>query len=236
MSFHMYVPTRILFGEGQLNDLHNQQMPGKKALIVISNGKSAHTNGSLDRTKDELKQAGIQTVVFDRIMANPLKSTVMEGAACARENGCDFIVALGGGSVMDASKAIAAMATNDGDLWDYVSGGTGKGQPLCHEPLPIIAITTTAGTGSEVDQYGVISNEDTNEKIGFGGQDSLFPQIAIVDPELMQSVPPKFTAYQGFDALFHSVECYIAAPANLMSDMYALTAIENIGSYLARAV
>lgn len=236
MRFHMYVPTRILFGEGQLNHLHSQQMPGKKALIVISNGKSAHANGSLDRTKDELKQAGVQTVVFDRIMANPLKSTVMEGAACARENGCDFIVALGGGSVMDASKAIAAMATNDGDLWDYVSGGTGKGQPLRHEPLPIIAITTTAGTGSEVDQYGVISNEDTNEKIGFGGQDSLFPQIAIVDPELMQSVPPKFTAYQGFDALFHSVECYIAAPANLMSDMYALTAIENIGSYLARAV
>lgn len=236
MSFHMYVPTRILFGEGQLNDLHNQQMPGKKALIVISNGKSAHTNGSLDRTKEELKQAGIQTVVFDRIMANPLKSTVMDGAACARENGCDFIVALGGGSVMDASKAIAAMATNDGDLWDYVSGGTGKGNSLIHEPLPIVAITTTAGTGSEVDQYGVISNEDTNEKIGFGGQDSLFPQIAIVDPELMQSVPPKFTAYQGFDALFHSVECYIAAPANLMSDMYALTAIENIGSYLARAV
>lgn len=236
MSFHMYVPTRILFGEGQLNDLHNQQMPGKKALIVISNGKSAHTNGSLDRTKDELKQAGIQTVVFGRIMANPLKSTVMDGAACARENGCDFIVALGGGSVMDASKAIAAMATNDGDLWDYVSGGTGKGNALIHEPLPIVAITTTAGTGSEVDQYGVISNEDTNEKIGFGGQDSLFPQIAIVDPELMQSVPPKFTAYQGFDALFHSVECYIAAPANLMGDMYALTAIENIGSYLARAV
>lgn len=236
MSFHMYVPTRILFGEGQLNDLHNQQMPGKKALIVISNGKSAHTNGSLDRTKEELKQAGIQTVVFDRIMANPLKSTVMEGAACARENGCDFVVALGGGSVMDASKAIAAMATNDGDLWDYVSGGTGKGNSLIHEPLSIVAITTTAGTGSEVDQYGVISNEDTNEKIGFGGQDSLFPQIAIVDPELMQSVPPKFTAYQGFDALFHSVECYIAAPANLMSDMYALTAIENIGSYLARAV
>ena len=137
---------------------------------------------------------------------------------------------------MDASKAIAAMATNDGDLWDYVSGGTGKGQPLANEPLPIVAITTTAGTGSEVDQYGVISNEETNEKIGFGRPDSLFPRIAIVDPELMTTVPPKFTAYQGFDALFHSVECYIAAPANLMSDMYALTAIENIGAYLPRAV
>ena len=105
-----------------------------------------------------------------------------------------------------------------------------------NEPLPVIAITTTAGTGSEVDQWGVVSNEETDEKIGFGGYDSLFPKIAIVDPQLMKSVPAEFTAYQGFDALFHSVECYISAAANLMSDMYALTAIENIGAYLARAV
>lgn len=236
MSFQMYIPTRILFGEGELKNLHTQQMPGKKALIVISNGKSTKENGSLDRTKEQLTLAGIETVVFDEIMANPLKSTVMSGAVYARDNGCDFIVALGGGSVMDASKAIATMATNDGDLWDYVTGGTGKGAPLVHKPLPILAITTTAGTGSEVDQYGVISNEETNEKIGFGGYDSLFPRIAIVDPELMKSVPPKFTAYQGFDALFHSVECYISAPANLMSDMYALTAIEHVSKYLSRAV
>lgn len=236
MGFQMYVPTRILFGVGQLANLHAQTLPGKKAMIVISNGKSTRTNGALAKTEEELKRAGVETVLFDRIMANPLKSTVMDGAACAKENGCDFLVALGGGSVMDASKAIAAMATNDGDLWDYVSGGTGGGKPLVNEPLPIVAITTTAGTGSEVDQYGVISNEETNEKIGFGGPDSLFPRLAIVDPALMTSVPPQFTAYQGFDALFHSVECYIAAPANLMSDMYALTAIENIGAYLPRAV
>lgn len=242
MSFQMYVPTRILFGEGQLSNLHthldttNASNHWKKALIVISNGKSTKVNGSLDKTKEQLKQVGIETVVFDQIMPNPLKSTVMDGAACAREHGCDLIVALGGGSVMDASKAIAAMATNDGDLWDYVSGGTGKGKPLVNEPLPIIAISTTAGTGSEVDQYGVVSKEETNEKIGFGGYDSLFPKIAVVDPELMKSVPPVYTAYQGFDALFHSVECYIAAPANLMSDMYAITAIENIGKYLTRAV
>lgn len=236
MSFQMYVPTRILFGEGQLDNLQNQQMPGKKALIVISNGRSTKTNGSLAKTEEQLKLAGVESIIFDQIMANPLKSTVMAGAACARENNCDFIVALGGGSVMDASKAIAAMAANGGDLWDYISGGTGKGKPLTNEPLPIIAITTTAGTGSEVDQYGVISNEETNEKIGFGGYDSLFPKIAIVDPELMKTVPSEFTALQGFDALFHSVECYISAPANLMSDMYALTAIENIGKYLARAV
>lgn len=236
MSFQMYVPTKILFGEGQLENLHTQQLPGKKALVVISNGKSTKENGSLAATEEQLKKAGVETVLFDKIMANPLKSTVMEGATCAKENGCDFIVTLGGGSVMDASKAIAAMATNDGDLWDYISGGTGKGSPLVNEPLPIIAITTTAGTGSEVDQWGVISNEETNEKIGFGGYDSLFPKIAVVDPVLMKSVPPKFTAYQGFDALFHSVECYISAAANLMGDMYALTAIENIGAYLPRAV
>lgn len=242
MSFQMYVPTRIIFGAGELAHLHEQLtgekagFVGKKALIIISNGKSTRENGSLKKTEEQLKMAGIGSVVFDKIMANPLKSTVMEGAAAARENQCDFIVALGGGSVMDASKAIAAMATNDGDLWEYIAGGSGKGKALVNDPLPIIAITTTAGTGSEVDQYGVISNDETNEKIGFGGCDSLFPKVAVVDPELMKSVPEKFTAYQGFDALFHSVECYIAAPANLMSDMYALTAIENIGKYLARAV
>ena len=236
MSFQMYVPTRILFGEGQLEGLHKQKLPGEKAMIVISNGKSTKRNGALEKTEKELKLAGAETVLFDKIMPNPLKQTVMEGAAFAKENHCDFIVALGGGSVMDASKAIAAMAANDGDLWDYISGGTGKGLPLMNEPLPVIAITTTAGTGSEVDQWGVVSNEETDEKIGFGGYDSLFPQIAIVDPQLMKSVPAEFTAYQGFDALFHSVECYISAAANLMSDMYALTAIENIGAYLARAV
>lgn len=236
MSFQMNVPTRILFGEGQLESLHDQKLPGTKAMIVISNGKSTKENGALERTEKELALADVETVLFDKIMANPLKSTVMEGAAYAKEKNCDFIVALGGGSVMDASKAIAAMAANDGDLWDYIAGGTGKGMPLAKEPLPLVAITTTAGTGSEVDQWGVVSNEETNEKIGFGGYDSLFPQIAVVDPELMKTVPAKFTAYQGFDALFHSVECYISAAANLMSDMYALTAIENIGTYLGRAV
>lgn len=236
MSFQMYVPTRILFGAGKLNELSAQQLPGKKALLVISNGRAVRENGALPRTREQLSAAGVESVVFDRVQANPLKTTVMDGAAFARAQGCDFVVALGGGSVMDASKAIAAMATNEGDLWDYVAGGTGKGRPLAEEPLPVIAITTTAGTGSEVDQYGVITNEETNEKIGFGGFDSLFPKLAVVDPELMTSVPPRFTAYQGFDALLHSVECYIAAPASLMSDMYALTAIENIGKYLVRAV
>lgn len=232
----MYIPTRIVFGTGELNRLHEQSMPGRKALLVISDGKSTKTNGYLARTQEQLYRAGVETVLFDRVEANPLKSTVMAGAACARENGCDFVVALGGGSVMDASKAIAAMATNEGDIWDYICGGTGKAQPLRHKPLPVIAITTTAGTGSEVDPWGVITNDETHEKIGFGGSDDLFPKLALIDPELTISVPPAFTAYQGFDALFHSVESYISKYANLISDMYALTAIENVSRYLPAAV
>lgn len=234
--FNIYVPTRFVFGNGRLSELHRQKMPGKKAMVAISNGKSVRENGALDRTLEQLNKAGIETAVFSGIGANPTKTAVMEGAKFARDNGCDFIVALGGGSVMDASKAMAMMAANGGDLWDYVGGKTGKGLPLQKAPLPIVCITTTAGTGSEVDQWGVVTNEETNEKIGVGGYDSTFPVLSIIDPELMASVPPKFTAYQGFDALFHATEGYISAFASAMSDMYALTAIENVGKYLVRAV
>lgn len=236
MSFMMYVPTRIIFGQGVVKKLSKQDLPGKKALIVISNGKSTRENGYLDLVEKQLKEAKIDSIVFDKIQPNPLKATVEEGGRFAKENGCDFIVALGGGSVMDASKAIATAATNEGDLWDYAFGKTGKAMPIKNTPLPIVAITTTAGTGSEVDQWGVITNPDTNEKIGFGGIDDLYPKLAIVDPELMKSVPEKFTAYQGFDALFHSTECYIAKTSNLMSDMYALESIRNISEYLPKAV
>jgi len=235
MSFNLYVPTRILFGAGELNNLQSQKMPGKKAMIVISRGKSAKANDYLARTEEQLKLAGIETVVFDRVEANPLKSTVMAGGAYAKENGCDFIVALGGGSCIDAAKAIAVMATNDGDYWDYIPSGSGKGRTVENKPLPIVAITTTAGTGSETDPGTVITNEEKHEKTGFVRED-LFPVLAIVDPELMLTVPPKYTAYQGFDALFHSVEGYVSNGVNLMSDMYALTAIENVSRNLAKAV
>jgi alcohol dehydrogenase, iron-dependent len=235
-NFMAYMPTRVLFGAGKLNELHQQILPGKKALLVISNGKSTKENGYLRRTEEQLSDAGVVWCVFDEIEANPLNTTVMRGAAKAKSEECDFIVTLGGGSVMDASKAIAAMATNDGDLWDYIAGGTGKGKSLKNAPLPVVAITTTAGTGSEVDQWGVISNLETNEKIGFGGDDRLFPVLAIVDPELMVTVPPLYTAYQGFDALFHSTEVYMWKFANPMSNMVASEAIKNVSHNLAAAV
>ena len=236
MSYMFYAPTRVLFGAGQLNKLHEQAMPGKKAMLVISNGKSTRMSGALDRTTEQLRAAGVDVALFDKVGANPLKSTVEEGADFARSNGCDFVVALGGGSVMDAAKVMAMYAPQPGDLWDYVPGATGKMQPLVNSVLPWIAITTTAGTGSEVDQWGVVTNPATNEKIGCGGMDSLFPVLAVVDPELMATVPAKFTAYLGFDALFHSTEGFISKANSLMSDMVQLAAIENVGKYLARAV
>lgn len=235
LMYDMYVPTRVMFGVGMLNRLSEQPLPGKRALIVISNGKSTRANGYLARTEEQLHKAGVETVVFAGATPNPTVSDVNAGAKAARENGCDFLVALGGGSVMDCSKGIAVMATNEGELWDYVTIGSGKGHPIAVRPLPIVAVTTTAGTGSETDNSGVITKEDTFEK-AFIGDASLFPVLAIVDPELMATVPPAFTAYQGFDALFHSTEGYIAGGANLMSDMYALTAIEHLAKYLPRAV
>lgn len=235
MSFNFNNPTNLIFGRGSLNELGNRKMPGKKAMVLISNGKSTKENGYLDRTLEQLKKAGVETAVFDKIMENPVKEVIMEGAAFARENNCDFIAALGGGAVIDSSSAIAAMAANDGDLWDYVCGGTGKGKPLANKGLPIVAITTTSGTGSEMNGFGVISNLETKEKIGFGSPE-LTPVLAVVDPDLMLTVPQKYTAYQGFDALFHNTEVMMSKGVNILSETIALSAIESIARYLPRAV
>lgn len=235
MNFDFNNPTKILFGSGKLNELGSQPLPGKKALLLMSGGKSAKVSGAYDRTLEQLRKAGVEVTEFAKVMENPVKETVMEGAAFAKENGCDFIVALGGGAVLDSAVAVAAMVTNPGDLWDYVNGGTGKGQPLVNPGLPIVAITLTAGTGSEVNCWGVISNLETKEKIGFGYQE-LTPVLAVVDPELMKTVPAKYTAYQGFDALFHNTEVMMSNGVNILSETIALSAIENIANYLPRAV
>ncbi len=235
MSFNYYIPTRVLFGKGQLEQLHKQALPGRKALIVTSAGTSMKKHGYLARLEDQLKKANIDYVLYDKILPNPIKPHVMEGAALAAETGCDFVIGLGGGSSIDTSKSIAVMATNPGDYWDYIGGGSGKAMPVQNDPLPVVAITTTAGTGTEADPWTVITNDESNEKIGFG-YDKTFPVLSIVDPGLMMTVPPHLTAYQGFDALFHSTEGYINRFANEMSDMYALKSIELLGRYLPTAV
>ena len=232
--FTFHVPTKVLFGAGVLKKLHEEKLPGKKALVVISNGKSTRTNGSLAALEAELDAAGVAHVLFDKIQANPLEPTVQEGVEFGRAQGVDFVIGLGGGSVMDAAKAIAAMIPQQGGrVWDYMATGTSEHRPFNAPLLPFVAITTSAGTGSEVDAGSVITSPITHEK---GALFSQCPALAVVDPALMVTVPPKFTAYQGFDALFHNTEGYISKFGNEMGAMVELEAIRLLGKWLPVAV
>ena len=236
MNFNYYMPTRILFGPGKLKELATTPyLPGKKALIVISSGNSMRKHGYLERVMAYLKENGVESAVFDKIIPNPIAEHVAEGAATAKENNCDFVVGLGGGSSIDSAKSIAVMATNPGEYWDYIHGGSGKGFAVKHRALPIVAVTTTAGTGTEADPWTVITKPETNEKIGFGN-DHTYPCLSIVDPELMISIPPKYTAFQGMDAFFHSAEAYLATVSQPASDSHALESIRLITKYLPIAV
>jgi len=236
MEFNYYIPTRIVFGAGKLKELATTTfLPGKKALIVISSGTSMRKYGYLEKVQSYLKENGVESVVFDKILPNPIQEHVMQGAAVAKENSCDFVIGLGGGSSMDSAKSIAVMAKNPGEYWDYINGGSGKGQPVENGALPIVCITTTAGTGTEADPWTVITKAETNEKIGFG-IDETFPVLSIVDPELMLSIPPKLTAYQGMDAFYHAVEGYLASIRQPVSDVYALSSVKLVTENLATAV
>lgn len=227
--------ARVLFGAGQLNHLHEEKLPGKKALIATSNGSSTKKFGYLARLEKELDLAGVEHVLFDQIRPNPTDKNVMDGAKIMRDQNCDFIIALGGGSVMDASKCIALMAANDGDLWDYSFNKLGGKKNPDHDALPIVCITTSAGTASEVDIGAVISRDDTQEKSAVF-HSSMMPTLSIVDSDLMMSVPPKFTAYQGMDAFFHASETVVNRKVHPMAEMFALKTIELVAKYLPRAV
>lgn len=231
MHFDFFMPTKLIFGRGRLKELASIELPGKKALIVITNGKSMRNLGYLEQVQNYLLQNGAESIVFDKVLPNPIVSHVMEAAELARNENCDFIVGLGGGSAIDSAKSIAMMVRNPGTYWDYLKGG----KEITEKVLPVIAIPTTAGTGTEADPWTVITNPLTNEKIGFGTKE-LFPHTSIIDPGLMVSVPSKLTAYQGMDAFFHSVEGYMALVAQPLSDTMALDSIRRITQFLPIAV
>lgn len=231
-NFSYYMPTRIFFGAGSVKKLSRAPLPTGRGLL-ITGGSSTTKLGYVDKVCAALAEAGHEMTVYRDVQPNPTIENVRECAAIAREQECTFVVGLGGGSSIDTAKAAAVMATNDGDWWDYVYGGSGKGQKIKNQPLPIVAITTTAGTGTEADPWTVVTNGE--EKIG-GGNDKTFPTLSIVDPDFMMTVPPHLTAYQGFDALFHACEGYLATIASPVSEMYSLKAIELIGKSLPRAV
>ena len=202
-----FIPTRIVFGAGRLKELATLSLPGKKALLCVTEDKLMEKLGIQQRVIELLGQNGVSVAVFDKVTPNPTRTGVMAAAALAKESGCDFVIGLGGGSSIDTAKAASIMMANPGDLWDYASAGSGGRKPVSGA-FPVVAISTTAGTGTEADPYAVVTNEETNEKLDFT-LDEIFPAISIIDPELMLTLPHKLTLFQGFDALFHASECYV---------------------------
>ena len=230
--FSFYMPTRLFFGNGAVKKLARARLPQGCGLI-ITGGTSTTRLGYVAKVQDALAEAGHDTIVYDKVQPNPTIEGVRECAALCREENIAFVVGLGGGSSIDTAKAVAIMATNDGDWWDYIHGGSGGGKRIANDGLPIVAIPTTAGTGTAADPFTVITNGE--EKIGGGGE-KCFPTISIVDPDFMMTVPPHLTAYQGFDAFFHAAEGYLAKTATPISEMFSLKAVELIGKSLATAV
>lgn len=225
------MPTRIIFGAGRLNELSSLALPGTHALICTTNSARPARKALLDRVVSLLADAGIEATAYEGITPNPTKEQVEEACAMAKENGCDFVVGLGGGSSIDAAKAIAMMMRQEGDLWDYAYTGSG-GMKDITDAAPIVAITTTAGTGTETDPYSVITKTETEEKLDFAA-DVLSPTLSIIDPELMVDLPKDQTIYQGVDALFHAAECAITNRGeNRLVDVFAQESISNVLAWL----
>ena len=161
--FSFYMPTRLYFGNGAVKKLARARLPQGRGLI-ITGGTSTTRLGYVGKVQDALAEAGHETIVYNKVQPNPTIEGVRECAALCRAEDIAFVVGLGGGSSIDTAKAVAIMATNDGDWWDYIHGGSGGGKRIANDGLPIVAIPTTAGTGTEADPFTVITNGE--EKIG----------------------------------------------------------------------
>ena len=226
IAFKYFLPVNIEFGSGKVAKAGELTKPyGKKALIVTGHS-SAKKSGLYDKVKDSLKAEGIDSVLFDKVAQNPLTTTAAEGAAFAKDNGCDVVVAIGGGSIMDCAKAIAFLAVNDGDVSDYIFG-----KKASDTALPIILIPTTCGTGSEGNGFAVLTNPDNGDKKSLRCN-AIVAKVSIVDPECMMTMPKHVLASVGFDALCHNMEAYTSKIAQPFTDALSLYAVDLIAHNL----
>jgi alcohol dehydrogenase class IV len=213
MSFEFTAPVKIIFGAGALREAGTTAKEfGNRALVVAGR--------KLERAEPLLKilrNAGISAATFS-VPGEPEISTIEKGVAFARSEKCDLVVAIGGGSVIDAGKAIAAMLTNGGELLDYLEI-IGRGKPLAKSSAPFIAIPTTAGTGSEVTRNAVLSSPQHKLKVSLRSP-LMLPRVAIIDPELTYDLPPDLTASTGLDALTQLIEPFVCSRANEFTDNY----------------
>ena len=229
MKFEFTNPTRVVFGAGTLDRLGRETVRmGTRALVVIGGG-SVRQSGTLERALTSLKEAGVDATVFEGVEPNPRLTTVIDGGSQAGERRAEVIIALGGGSVMDAAKVMAAVPYYEGDLWDMMIH-RGADQRLPRRALPLITVPTLAATGSEMNAGAVVTNVDTTEK-SYVIAPCLYPALALVDPELTMSVPPDHTAYGVADLITHVTECYfngtgVTPLQDRMAEGVVLTAIE----------
>lgn len=228
MDFQYNLPVNLFFGRGKTDKTGEIAAScGKKALVVTGTG-STKRSGLLDRVVSSLKVFGAETAVFDKVTQNPLTTTVYEGVALAKESGCDMVLGVGGGSIMDAAKAIAFCCVNDGDISDYIFGKKqGK------DSLPIILIPTTCGTGSEGNQIAVLTNPETKDKKALYTM-QIMPSVSIIDPDVMMTMPKHVLSSVGFDAFTHALEAYTSKKANPLTDAQALLAIRLITENLPK--
>jgi len=235
MKFDFQNPTRIVFGSGSLSRLGGVVQPlGRRALLVIGGG-SVKRSGVFDRAVTYLKAAGIDAVECAGVEPNPRLSTVLRGARMARSETCDVVVALGGGSVMDAAKVMAATVFYEGDPWDMIYHGQEHPRPP-QRALPIVTVPTLAATGSEMNSGAVITDERSTVK-SFVKADCLFPRVAVVDPELTTSVPPDQTAFGVCDLITHVTEAYFnGVDGTPLQDRFAEGVIQTAIEWGPRAV
>ncbi len=226
MNFNYYLPVNIAFGCGKVDQTGELAKPyGTKALIVTGRS-SAKKSGLYDRVKNSLDAQGIPSVLFDKVAQNPLTTTAEEGAAFAKANGCDMVVAIGGGSIMDCAKGIAFLAVNDGDINDYIFN-----RKVSDKALPLVLIPTTCGTGSEGNGFAVLTNPATGDKKSLRCS-AIVAKVSIVDPECMMTMPKRVLASVGFDALCHCIEAYTANNAQPFTDALSIHAIGLIAENL----
>jgi len=227
--FSFYLPTRVLFGNGVLEQgLSAISSLGTHAFIVTGKN-STKQSGLLDRITGVLNRMDVVWTVYDAIPQNPKTADCEQGAAAARAAGADIVLGVGGGSPLDAAKAIAVLATNGGKTADYFGEAS-----FSMRPLPVVAVPTTCGTGSEVTRYAVIIDETTRTKKTISS-DAIIPMDAIVDPDLLITLPPHLVAGAGMDALSHAIEGFLSKKANPITHMYSRTSIRLVTESLVRA-
>ena len=228
IAFNYFLPVNVVFGCGKVLETGSLTKPyGNKALVVTGRS-SAKKSGLYDKVADSLKQAGIEHVLFDKVAQNPLTTTAIEGAQFAKDNGCDVVVAIGGGSIMDCAKAIAFLALNDGDINDYIYG-----RLKSDTALPLVLIPTTCGTGSEGNGFAVLTNPENGDKKSLRCN-AIVAKVSIVDPECMMTMPKHVLASVGFDALCHCIEAYTSKIAQPFTDALSVYAMELIADNLVK--